>query len=77
MERHGTEIHLDPKEARAATGPRSMRTVLLVSLALIIFAFGVIWAAKGWNAADVTDPAQRAAPASPVSPAAAPAGTTP
>lgn len=68
MERHGNEVHLDPSEARAATGPRSMRTVLLVSLALIIVAFAVIWFAQGWNAPDVTDLAQRAAaaPASPV-----------
>ena len=63
MERHGNEVHLDPSEARAATGPRSMRTVLLVSLALIVFVFAVIWAAKGWNAEDVTDRAQHTAPA--------------
>lgn len=65
MERHGDEIHLETREARAATGPRSMRYVLAISLALIVAVFAVIWLAWATTTADVTDPAQRAAPATP------------
>jgi formate hydrogenlyase subunit 4 len=66
MERHGEEIHLETREARAAAGPRSMRYVLAISLALIVAVFAAIWIVKATHTADVTDPAQRAAPASPV-----------
>ncbi|MBU6266072.1 MAG: hypothetical protein KGN34_00945 [Sphingomonadales bacterium] len=65
MQRHGNEIHVDPQQARAATGPRSMRTVLIVSLALVVFAFAVVWVAKGRGAADVTDPTRQVAPTAP------------
>jgi len=66
MERHGEEIHLDTREARAAAGPRSMRYVLAISLALIVAVFAVIVVVKSTRTADITDPAQRAAPVTPV-----------
>ena len=67
MERHGEEIHLDTREARAAAGPRSMRYVLAISLALIVAVFAAIVVVKSTRTADITDPAQRAAPVTPVS----------
>jgi hypothetical protein len=65
MERQGEEVHLDPREARAGGGPRSMRTVLMISVALVIVVLSALWIGKAATTADVTDPAQRAAPASP------------
>jgi len=43
MERHGDEVELTTTEARAGGRPRSMKTVLLVSLALVVAIFAVIF----------------------------------
>jgi len=66
MERQGDEIHLNTREARAGGGPRAMRYVLILSIALVIVAFAAIWLIKSSQNPDVTDPAQQAAAASPV-----------
>ena len=36
------EEHLTKTEARAGTGPKAMRLVLMISIGLVVIAFGVI-----------------------------------
>lgn len=66
MERHGDEVHLDTREARAGGGPRSMRYVLAIGVALVIAVLSALWITKANTSADITDPAQRATPATAV-----------
>ncbi len=44
---HDPVIHETATEARAGTGPRAMRVVLLASIALVVVAFAVV-VALGW-----------------------------
>ena len=43
MERHGDEVELTTTEARSGERGKSVRTVLLVSLALVAAVFAVIY----------------------------------
>lgn len=43
MERIGDEIHVSPQEARAGNSRTTVRTILLISLALAIGALSAIW----------------------------------
>ena len=43
MERQGDEVHLTTTEARGGTGPRSMRLVLGISMALAIAVLSALW----------------------------------
>ncbi|WP_374409798.1 hypothetical protein [Novosphingobium colocasiae] len=43
MQAPAGETHLDKQEARAGTGPRAMRYVLMISVALAIIAMSAIW----------------------------------
>jgi len=63
MERQGDEVHVSTREARAGGGPRSMRTVLLGGIALVVLAFAVIGLVNRAKLPTVLDTATPAASA--------------